>query len=157
MIFVLAFSLRLAYLSQVKTSPLFYPPSSGLDDSLYHHWAESIAHGDLLGQGAFNAMPFYPYFLGLIYKLFGSSILIAKIIQFILGSFSCLLIYFIAKRIFGNAPNRIITQGCRIARNKCIMGELFSHGIEPVEPIARADPQFSIGIFKYHVDPGIAQ
>lgn len=100
-IFVLAFSLRLVYLNEIKTSPLFYPPSSGLDDSLYHRWAKSIAHGDLLGQGAFNAMPLYPYFLGSIYKLFGPNILIAKIIQFILGSFSCLLIYFIARKIFG--------------------------------------------------------
>ena len=102
LIFILAFSLRLVYLSQIKQSPLFYPATTGLDDALYYRWAQEISEGEWLGKEPFNAMPLYPYLLALIYKVFGSGILMPKIIQFVLGSLSCILIYLIAKKIFGN-------------------------------------------------------
>jgi 4-amino-4-deoxy-L-arabinose transferase-like glycosyltransferase len=71
-------------------------------DSLYHDWwARQIASDKLVGEEAFFRAPLYPYVLGFIYFLAGNSLFAVKLIQMIIGSFSCLLIYFIAKRVFG--------------------------------------------------------
>lgn len=44
--------------------------------------------------------PVYTYLLALIYKIFGHSYLAVKIFQAILGSFTCILTYIIAKKVF---------------------------------------------------------
>jgi len=103
----LAFSIRLIYLNQIKTSPFFEPLQFGLDDYLYDTWAQAIAKGDLLGQGVFYGLPLYPYLLGLVYWLFGHNIFAAKLLQFLVGSLSCGLVYLIAKTVF-NKPVGIL-------------------------------------------------
>jgi tetratricopeptide (TPR) repeat protein len=99
-IFGLALALRIIYLLQVRAN---YP---GWDtptiDPLYHDlWAKQIASGNILGSGPFFRAPFYGYFLGLIYAIFGSSLVIAKIIQHLIGAVSCSLIFLFADRYFG--------------------------------------------------------
>ena len=99
-IFVLALALRLIYFFQIRAH---YP---GWDtptiDPLYHDlWAKQIASGDILGAGPFFRAPFYAYFLGLIYAVFGPSLAIAKIMQHIIGAFSCLVIFLFSDRVFG--------------------------------------------------------
>lgn len=47
--------------------------------------------------------PLYPVFLSGIYALFGYSHLWAKVFQALLGSLTCLIMYFIAREIFGKA------------------------------------------------------
>jgi len=97
-IFFFSFALRLIYLLQIRTNPHFSTPSM---DSLYHDiWAQSIAQGDWIGTGVFFRAPFYPYFLAIIYKVFGHSYFIPRLIQHLIGSFSCILIYFLAKKIY---------------------------------------------------------
>src|SRR4030067_129648 len=76
----LALMVRLIYFFQVKTS--FPGWDSPTIDPLYHDlWARQIASGNLLGSGPFFRAPFYAYFLGLIYTIFGPSLAAAKIIQ----------------------------------------------------------------------------
>lgn len=97
-IFVLSFILRLIYLLQIRSNPFF---SSPIMDPLYHDlWAQSIAQGNWIGDQVFFRAPFYPYFLGIIYKLFGHNYFIPRLIQHLFGSFSVVLIYFLAKRLF---------------------------------------------------------
>ena len=43
--------------------------------------------------------PFYPFFLSVIYKLFGHSYLAVRVIQSIIGALTCVFIYLIAKKI----------------------------------------------------------
>ncbi len=97
-IFVFSFILRLIYLLQIRSNPFFGSP---IMDPLYHDlWAQSIAQGNWIGDQVFFRAPFYPYFLGIIYKLFGHNYFIPRLIQHLLGSFSVVLIYFLAKRLF---------------------------------------------------------
>lgn len=46
--------------------------------------------------------PLYPLFLSIVYKLFGHNYAAVRLIQALLGSFSCIIIYLIGKIIFGN-------------------------------------------------------
>jgi tetratricopeptide (TPR) repeat protein len=97
-IFILSFILRLIYLLQIKSSPHFYLPTM---DPLYHDlWAQSIARGNWIGDQVFFRAPFYPYFLGILYKLFGHNYFIPRLFQHLIGSFSVILIYFLSRKLF---------------------------------------------------------
>ena len=98
-IFAVALALRIIYFLQVRSN---YP---GWDtptiDPLYHDlWAKQIASGNVLGTGPFFRAPLYAYFLGAIYAIFGPSLTAAKIIQHIIGAFSCSLIFLFSDRYF---------------------------------------------------------
>jgi tetratricopeptide (TPR) repeat protein len=97
-IFCLALALRVIYLLQIKANPHFFLPTM---DPLYHDaWAQNIAGGNWIGSKVFFRAPFYAYFLAIVYKIFGHSYIIPRVIQHLLGSFSCVLIYFLAKNLF---------------------------------------------------------
>jgi tetratricopeptide (TPR) repeat protein len=99
-IFILAFALRFVYLSQLKNSPLFDTP---VMDAEYHdQWAQAIVAEEDFTGGVFFRAPLYPYFLASVYRIFGHDYWIARMIQFLIGSLSCVLIYFLGKRIFNN-------------------------------------------------------
>ncbi len=97
-IFLLAFALRLIYLLQVRSNPHFFSPTM---DPLYHDiWAQNIAGGNWIGGKIFFRAPFYAYFLAVVYKIFGHNYIIPRLIQHLVGSFSCVLVYFLARRLF---------------------------------------------------------
>ncbi len=97
-IFILAFAVRLTYLDQVSSSPLFDTP---IMDAEYHdQWAQAILAGDDFTGGVFFRAPLYPYFLAAVYKMFGHNYVMARLIQFLIGSLSCVLIYLLGKSIF---------------------------------------------------------
>jgi tetratricopeptide (TPR) repeat protein len=99
-VFAIAFALRIIYFIQIKAN--FPGWDSPTIDPLYHDlWARQIASGDIVGVGPFFRAPFYAYFLGLIYAVFGPSLAISKIIQHIIGSATCSLIFLFADRYFG--------------------------------------------------------
>lgn len=97
-IFVLAFALRIIYLLQIRSSPHFFSPTM---DPLFHDaWAQNIAGGNWIGGKVFFRAPFYAYFLAIVYKIFGHDYIIPRLIQHLIGSFSCVLVYLLAKRLF---------------------------------------------------------
>ncbi|MCJ7498480.1 MAG: tetratricopeptide repeat protein [candidate division Zixibacteria bacterium] len=97
-IFIFSFILRLIYLLQIKSNPFFYSPTM---DPLFHDlWAQSIAQGNWIGDQVFFRAPFYPYFLGIIYKLFGHNYIIPRLFQHLIGSLSVILIYFLSRKLF---------------------------------------------------------
>jgi 4-amino-4-deoxy-L-arabinose transferase-like glycosyltransferase len=53
--------------------------------------------------------PLYPGFLAVCYTLFGEKLLVIRLIQALLSTFSCLLVYLIAKRIFNSSVGIIAT------------------------------------------------
>ena len=96
-VFVVALGLRIAYLAELDNAPFFHHPVG--DAKIYHDRAVAIAGGDLVGRDAyFHSSPFYPYFLALIYKLFGVHFTLVRVIQFIIGSLTCVLVFLLTAR-----------------------------------------------------------
>ncbi|MBI4300071.1 MAG: glycosyltransferase family 39 protein [Chloroflexi bacterium] len=100
---LLAFALllRLAYVL------LFGPSTYSWDGRVY----DQIAHNILNGTGfnyapGFNESfrpPLYPFFLAGIYKTLGSSIVVVRAVQAVLGVISCLAVYVAGRRVGGRA------------------------------------------------------
>src|SRR6266700_3833284 len=78
-VWLAAFGVRLLYLWQIRDAP-FFDLRIG-DAQAYHEWAKRIAAGDWLGQGVFYQAPLYPYFLAIVYRIFGDSILPVRLVQ----------------------------------------------------------------------------
>lgn len=104
-IFVFAFAIRFIYLTQMKSSPFFDFPT--LDSEYNDQWAQMILRGEDFEEGVFFRAPLYPYFLAFVYKVFGHNYLMPRLIQLLIGSLSCLLIYLLGKRIFNKRTGRI--------------------------------------------------
>lgn len=99
LLFLLALSLRLLHVAQLQShDPFFELPAS--DAGMYHEWALRIAGGDWLGDQIFNNGPGYPYFLAVIYAVLGPSLLVAKGVQAGLGALDCVLVWWLARRLF---------------------------------------------------------
>lgn len=70
-------------------------------DSLFHdRWASSIASGDIIGKDVFFRAPFYIYLLGLVYTIFGYSLIAARIFGHLIGLISISITYCLAYKIF---------------------------------------------------------
>lgn len=65
------------------------------------------AFGYLFGDIRMISDSGYPLYLTIVYKLFGPNIIIARILKAILSSWTCILIYKIATRTFGEGVGRI--------------------------------------------------
>jgi len=100
-IFATAFSVRLFYLFQIQSIPLFYHFAG--DGRTYDEWAQRIAAGDWLGSGVFYQAPLYPYFLGLLQTAIGHHLWAIRIVQALLGSVSCVLIFLASEKLFSRA------------------------------------------------------
>jgi len=99
LIFALALTLRLLHLGEIALhDPFFELPTA--DARLYHQWAIEIARRDWMGEGVFLLAPFYAYFLGLTYAIFGSAIETAMIANSLLGALSCVLVVAVGRRFF---------------------------------------------------------
>ncbi len=92
---------RLVYLVQARANdPLFLAPQM---DALYHHrWALALAARVEFIHDAFFRAPLYPYFLGLLYDIFGPNLFLVKLVQAVLGSASCGLVYLLARRLLAD-------------------------------------------------------
>src|SRR5688572_6181980 len=99
-IFAVALTLRLIHVWQIRSSP-FFDVLMG-DANGYDQWARRLAGGDWIGSDVFYQAPLYPYFLGVIYAIFGRDLLIVRIIQAVIGSASCALLGMAAARLFSN-------------------------------------------------------
>ncbi len=103
-IFLIAMAARLFYLSQVADSPLFDSPV--VDSLTYVDQARDIVGGNWLGfgKGPFWQPPFYPYFLALVRLIFKDQFFWAvRLIQIVLGSLGCVLIFLISRRFFNTS------------------------------------------------------
>jgi tetratricopeptide (TPR) repeat protein len=104
-IFLLALGVRVLYIFQIDDSPLFnHPPVDGLT---YLQHAAKLAAGNWLGSGEppFWQPPLYPYLLGLHRVLFADQIFYSlRFFQIIIGSLTCVLIWFVGRRLFRHAP-----------------------------------------------------
>jgi tetratricopeptide (TPR) repeat protein len=70
------------------------------DSWQYDRWAQRIAGGEWIGSEIFYQTPLYPYFLGVLYTLFGHSVWIARFAQALLGALACALLARAGTRYF---------------------------------------------------------
>src|SRR5438132_10617904 len=97
-IFAVAFTLRIIHIWQMRKAP-FFTLLMG-DARGYDEWAQRIASGDWIGRDVFYQAPLYPYFLALIYRVAGHSLLFVRIVQAAIGSCSCVLLAAATRRWF---------------------------------------------------------
>lgn len=116
-VFLIALALRVVW---VIASYFFYIEVTGLpfefgarDSAGYHADAEWLASEpwsttfQYLFGGVMYADSGFPFFLTVIYKIFGPSIIIFRLINALLSSFTCVLIYRLSSRIFGDEVGRL--------------------------------------------------
>jgi tetratricopeptide (TPR) repeat protein len=97
-IFGSAFLVRLFYLLEIDSIPLFHHLAG--DGRTYDEWGQRIAAGDWLGEGVFYQAPLYPYFVGFLQAVFGHSLWLIRLIQIALGAISCALIFETGRNLF---------------------------------------------------------
>jgi tetratricopeptide (TPR) repeat protein len=100
---LVALGLRCLYVYQSDASPFFDFPQ--VDAKTYAQAATRMAvDGQWQGDPTpFWQPPLYPYFLGLVFALFGPDYYIARLVQAVLGAVNCVLIYFLGRQIFSSA------------------------------------------------------
>ena len=95
-IFSVALTVRLLHLWQMHATP-YYSTLMG-DARGYDQWAQRLGAGDWIGTDVFYQAPLYPYFLGLVYAVFGHDLMAARVVQAVLGSMSAVLVTYAATR-----------------------------------------------------------
>ncbi|MDP2939201.1 MAG: glycosyltransferase family 39 protein [Candidatus Omnitrophota bacterium] len=96
-IFIFAFLARIWFLALIRRDPAFIMP---IVDSLeFDIWACDILNGNLLWTQLQSHTPLYAYFVAGIYKIFGYGVLNVILLQYLIASAGCVLIYFITKQL----------------------------------------------------------
>lgn len=92
-----ALLIRLVHLWQMSRAP-FFDLAFG-DGASYDAWGRELASGDWIGDRVFYQAPLYPYFLGVVYAVFGPDLFIVRVCQATLGAAACGLLAAAAARL----------------------------------------------------------
>jgi hypothetical protein len=104
-VLVLAAAFRLAHVMALADTPFF--ENLGLDPLVYDEWGQRIAAGDWIGSRIFYQDPLYPYFLGVIYSIFGRQLMLVYLLQVGFGVATCWLTALLGRRMFGVAAGNL--------------------------------------------------
>jgi len=105
-IFSLAAGLRIFYIFQMqRNDPFFYHPFS--DVLQYHQLAISVLKEGIIGIKPFYHAPLYQYFIAGVYALFGTNLLVMRIVQALLGAVNVVLVYILAHHYFNRTVSYI--------------------------------------------------
>jgi tetratricopeptide (TPR) repeat protein len=109
-VFIVATAVRLVYLAEYRGVPYYDRPFG--DSSHYQRRAVEIVSGDLVGRQAyFLGSPLYPYFMAAIYRPFGVSFTLLRVIQILIGGATCVLIYLLARTMARAGPHQSFIAG----------------------------------------------
>jgi len=97
-ILVIAFIFRLMHILSIHFSPL--GSYLFIDSEVYDTWARDILKNGVIGTRPFYQDPLYPYYLALLFTIFGHNLFIVRLIQIITGTLTCYLFYQIANLLF---------------------------------------------------------
>ncbi len=104
---LLTLLVRFWFLMRLQDSPFFVPIPGGNDRSLYNGLAQNIAKGHIFPEGVFAYMPLYPWCLGLLYAIVGSTpeanICAAGLVGAMLDAATTFMIVRLARRL-GASP-----------------------------------------------------
>lgn len=89
-IFGVALAVRVLHVWLLSRSPYFDALMG--DARGYDEWARRLAGGDWIGTEVFYQAPLYPYFLGVLYSVFGHSLWAVRVVQAIVGAGSATLL-----------------------------------------------------------------
>jgi len=104
-IFCLALVVRLIYLYEVSKCPTFLTPIA--DSGTYERLARSLAVRKQIEPTFFWRACFYPFFLSRVYLFTGASIICAKLLQILLGSALCALVYCLGQTVFDRCTDTL--------------------------------------------------
>jgi len=97
-LFAAAMILKLVYI--VQSAGALHVLVPVMDSQYYDETARDIASGHLLRREAFFMGPLYPYFLSLVYLMFGRDFMIVRFLQIMGGSLSVVLTFLVGRRVF---------------------------------------------------------
>jgi 4-amino-4-deoxy-L-arabinose transferase-like glycosyltransferase len=98
LVFALALAVRLVYLGEIAKSPTFHVPI--VDSASYDQHARLLVEKGIFYQRFFWQGFLYPFFLAVVYFLTGGSMLAARLIQIVLGSFLCAGVFHLGSKLF---------------------------------------------------------
>jgi Tfp pilus assembly protein PilF len=108
-IFLVALTVRLVHLWQMRAAPVFSVLMG--DARSYDEWAQQIAAGNWVGNEVFYQAPLYPYFLGAIYSTLGRDLFVVRVIQAVVGAAACTMLGLAAARLFSRHVGLIVGLG----------------------------------------------
>ncbi len=112
LVFGVALALRIVYLVEMRHEDLFHVV---MGDALsYDDWGARIAAGHWVGEGVFYQAPLYPYFLGVVYSLFGHSLAAARWVQILMGSLSCGFLFLAGRRFWNRTVGLVAGIGLAV-------------------------------------------
>ncbi len=94
----IAVLVRMTYLVQYSGLPDWTLLT--VDNWYHHHWAQSIADGNVLGDTTYFRAPLYAWCLAVLYALFGSGIWVGRLFGVLVGVLSIGATFAIARRLF---------------------------------------------------------
>ena len=97
-IFVVALAFRVAVLIQTAGTP--YLEVANIDSGSYQKWARELVANGWWPVRNFYQSPFYAYFLGVLYRVFGDGPWAPRLVQIVLGSLTPVVVYGIGTRLF---------------------------------------------------------
>ncbi|MDH7482984.1 MAG: glycosyltransferase family 39 protein, partial [Armatimonadota bacterium] len=106
LVVVLAIAIRVVYLLQYKANAPYYSIMI-VDSRYYDEWAQRVAAGKGYGPMPFYMAPLYPYFLAILYKIFGHNFTPIYILQAALGIVNACLVYVLGRKLFGHLSGLI--------------------------------------------------
>lgn len=90
---------RLLFILETQHTPFVQNLFS--DSKIYNDFAlDIVRNNNWLGNEAFFMAPVYPYFLAFVYKIFGESIYLIRLIQSLFSTATIFIIYLIARNLF---------------------------------------------------------
>lgn len=98
-VFAAALLVRLVYLAESLQHPAFLLPL--IDAATYDNFARQWVTLGLRDSTTAWHAAFYPLFLSALYRIFGPSVLAAKLVQLLLGALACTGMGALARRVFG--------------------------------------------------------
>jgi tetratricopeptide (TPR) repeat protein len=94
--------LVLFVLSLTVKMVIFYCATDPIVFTKYPFFAEQLANGKDIGERILDLSPSYLYLTTLFYKVYGPDWEALALLQILLGSLNCVLVYFIGARTFGS-------------------------------------------------------
>jgi len=108
---------RATYLFEISDQPSF--DHLRRDPAFHDFWARGLFGGqcdapdgcdaEIINNNPYLRPPAYPWFLGLVYATCDSDYMAPRIVQMVLGLFSVILAFFLARALFGNTCGLITT------------------------------------------------
>lgn len=111
LVLAVGIGLRAAYLHELAREPDFAAPA--LDPQFHDYWARALVSGDWTPPAGmpdpkitttpYGRPPLYPHVLALIYRV-SDSYMAPRVVQMAVGMLNALLLYLLARRLFGRGP-----------------------------------------------------